>query len=266
MRMKALMTGVALAGFAVMAASAASASTCNGNCGTLGADGDVSAPPPAAGSANYTWVSTSGGPSGVGQIGGVGGTNGSEFLSDTFSAAAGDELDFFFNYVTADGTGAFVDYSFAELLTPGMAHVAWLFTARTNPAGQTSPGFGLPANDSTLTPASVTVAPGATNWSPLGSSSGGCYGGPGNGCGNTGWVESTYTIAGAGDYVLRLGVTNYGDTAVDSGLAFAGAKVGGVGIPLPSDAPEPASWAMMLAGFGAIGAAMRQRRRSVAFA
>jgi hypothetical protein len=38
----------------------------------------------------------------------------------------------------------------------------------------------------------------------------------------------------------------------------AGASAGAV--------PEPASWAMMLGGFGVIGGAMRARRRSVAFA
>ena len=32
-----------------------------------------------------------------------------------------------------------------------------------------------------------------------------------------------------------------------------------------SDAPEPASWALMVGGFGAIGAALRRRRTAVAF-
>lgn len=36
--------------------------------------------------------------------------------------------------------------------------------------------------------------------------------------------------------------------------------------PPPPSVPEPASWAMMLAGFGAIGATMRRRRVAIRFA
>lgn len=35
---------------------------------------------------------------------------------------------------------------------------------------------------------------------------------------------------------------------------------------LASDAPEPASWALMLGGFGLVGGTMRSRRRAVSFA
>ena len=38
------------------------------------------------------------------------------------------------------------------------------------------------------------------------------------------------------------------------------------GTPTSSAAPEPASWAMMIAGFGAIGMAMRRRKVAVSFA
>jgi len=260
MRIKALLSGAAFAGFAMIAASPASASTCIGVCGTLGANGDVSAPPIAS---TYGYVTTNGGTTGAGQIAGYGGTNGSEFITDAFSANGGDALDFYFNYVTSDGTGDYIDYSFAELLTSGGTHVAWLFTARTNPSGNTSPGAGLPTNDSTLNPLGVGVTAGATNWSPLGDSSGQCWQGPGNGCGNTGWIESTYTIGGTGSYKLRLGVTNFADGNYDSGLAYAGVTVAGNEVPL--SAPEPASWAMMLGGFGLVGSALRRRRTAVAF-
>jgi hypothetical protein len=255
MRIKTLLAGVAFAGFAVIAASSASASTCIGACGTSGADGVVSAPPV---SSTYTYVTTSGGAAGAGEISGSGGTNGSEFLTSAFSANAGDSLDFYFDYVTSDGSG-FSDYGFAELLTASMTHVAWLFTARTTPAGNTSPGFGLPTNDSTLTPTSTPIQAG-TAWSPLGIYSGTCYAG---GCGNTGWIQSQYTISTLGSYVLRLGTTNISDTKYDSGLAFAGVTVAGNNVPLA--APEPASWALMLGGFGLVGAAMRRRRTVLAF-
>lgn len=35
------------------------------------------------------------------------------------------------------------------------------------------------------------------------------------------------------------------------------------GITMPGDVPEPATWAMMLGGFGTAGAALRRRRRAV---
>jgi hypothetical protein len=247
---------VALAVLAASVSAPAMASTCIGNCGTLGANGDVSAPPAAAGSSTYTYVSTAGGVAGGGQIAGAGGTNGSEYLTSAFSAASGDSLNFYFDYVTSDGSG-FADYGFAELLTSSLTHVAWLFTARTTPSGDTSPGFGLPANDSTLIPATTPIQ-GGTTWAPLGGYSGNCFSG---GCGNTGWIESQYAIADTGNYVLRLGTTNYSDSIYDSGLAFAGVTVGGVTVPT-GGVPEPASWMLMLGGFGAVGGAMRSRRKA----
>src|SRR5690242_9390083 len=116
------------------------AAGCIGTCGTLGPDGVVSASPIGG---TYQYITTSGGPLGAGQITGVGGTNGSEYVTNTFSADAGDALQFYFNYVTSDGAG-FADYTWAELQTALGAHVAYLFTARTQPSGNTSPGFGLP--------------------------------------------------------------------------------------------------------------------------
>ena len=38
------------------------------------------------------------------------------------------------------------------------------------------------------------------------------------------------------------------------------------GTPTSSAAPEPASWAMMIAGFGLLGAAMRRRKVAMSFA
>jgi hypothetical protein len=62
----------------------------------------------------------------------------------------------------------------------------------------------------------------------------------------------SYSFSNAGTYYrqdsLQFGVR----------IADAGGFTGGV--------PEPANWALMIAGFGLAGAAMRVRRRSVAFA
>jgi hypothetical protein len=241
--------------------SGALAAICIGNCGTLGADGDISAPPSGE---TYNYVSTSDGVSGAGQIEGIGGTNGSEYISDIFTAAAGDPLQFYFNYVTADGLD-FTDYGFSELLTSTDNHIAWLFTARTDQFESPSPGVGLPANDSTLTPSVPEIIFGASHWSPLGESSGDCFGDFDAHCGNTGWVQSVYNIGAAGDYKIRFGVSNFGDEAVHSGLAFAGVAAAGNPVINPGNAvPEPASWAMMISGMGLAGAALRGRNGRIA--
>ena len=236
---------------------------CTGNCGTSAPNGVVTAPP--AYGPNYDWVSTNGGASGAGEISGVGGTNGSQFISQSFTGAVGDSLNFYLNYVTGDA-GGFTDYGFAELLLGGKS-VGYLFTARTNPNGNVSPGFGLPANISTLTPATTAIIDGNGDgstlgpvWAPLGGSSGACYLGVGNGCGYTDWIASNYTLTEAGDYQIRFGVTNFGDTNVDSGLAYAGLTINNVPI---GAVPEPTTWAMMIGGFGMIGGALRRRKTAV---
>ena len=237
----------------VFSANAANAATCIGTCGTQAPNGSVTAPPSGG---NFDYVSTNGGVAGAGQAG-VAGTNGSEFTSDVFTAAAGDLLSFYFNYVTSDGSTSFTDYAFAQLLSSTGTSIGYLFTARTTPSGNTSPGFGLPANISTLTPGTSAIQPG-TVWSALGSSSGACYLGVGNGCGNTGWIQSTYNIANAGSYKIKFGVTNVGDTQFQSGLAYSGLKIADVPI---GAVPEPGTWLMMLLGFGLMGGALRSRQK-----
>jgi len=264
MKLQTWFAGAAIAA-AILGAGAAQAQTCVGNCGTDGADGVVTLSP--TGNSSYDFVSTAGGVVGAGQISGVGGTNGSQLTSAQFAASAGDPLTLFFNYVTSDGS-EFADYAFAELQTSTGAHVAWLFTARTEPLGNTSPGQGLPADDSTLTPStSAIIAPGLGNgviWGPLGGSSGGCFDGSGAGCGHTGWIQSTFAIPSAGTYQVEFGVTNFLDQAFDTGLAFDGLANNGITIPTtPGGAvPEPATWAMMLLGLGAMGAMLRTARRN----
>ena len=251
---------IKLAAVAAIAFSANSANavTCIGTCGTLAPNGVVTAPP---GGPNYEYVSTAGGVAGAGQIAGIaGGTNGSQLTTDLFTAAVGDPLNFFFNFVTSDGAG-FSDYGFAELLDSTNTSVGFLFTARTVPSGNTSPGFGLPANISTLSPLTSPIVGGGPAWSALGSDSGSCFSG---GCGYTGWIQSTYEFASAGSYKIRFGTTNTTDTIFNSGLAFSGLTVKGE--PVPTGAvPEPAVWMMMLLGMGAIGYSLR-RKKPVALA
>ena len=231
--------------------------TCTGNCGSSGADGVVPLSP--IGNTQYQWVSSNLGANGVGGLpsGNIGSeTNGSTLATTIFTASAGTALNFYFNYVTSDGQG-FADYAWAELYDSGNNPVALLFTARTLVTGSIVPGNGMPAPAATLTPSSVPIVQGQSTWSPLGGSSGACYTGPSNGCGNTGWINSNYIITTAGDYYLVVGVVNWIDTAYDSGLAMDGVTVGGV--PINSQVPEPGT--MLLIGSGLIPLVRRIRLR-----
>ena len=141
--------------------------TCTANCGTLGADGVVTASPEGG---TYGYVSTNGGVADSG-IGLGSETNGSRARTGQFSANAGDDLEFYFNYVTSDGAG-YVEYSWVRLLDSALSEVALLFTARTNPTAgaDTVPGFGMPdlAPGVVLVPASTPIIAGGPAWSPLG--------------------------------------------------------------------------------------------------
>jgi hypothetical protein len=67
------------------------------------------------------------------------------------------------------------------------------------------------------------------------------------------------TILQAGEHIVTV---NY---RVDMASADNGASYGGV-FNLASAAPEPATWAMFVGAFGAIGATLRKRRKDPTFA
>jgi hypothetical protein len=230
--------------------------TCTGTCGSSGADGVVPLSP--TGNSSYQYVTTNSS-SATGVLPGLtqtSETNGSTLATSVFAATAGTKLSFYFDFVTSDGAG-FADYAWAELFNSSNVPVSLLFTARTEPTGSIVPGIGLPTPSATLTPPSVPIVPGGPTWSPLGDWSGDCYSA---GCGYTGWVNSDFTIAAAGNYYLEVGVTNWLDDEYDTGLAMDGVTVNGVPIVPPTGAtPEPST--LVLFGSGLIGLAASVKRR-----
>lgn len=79
--------------------------------------------------------------------------------------------------------------------------------------------------------------------------------------GASGWRGFSFTAPTAGTYTLQLGVRNNLDNGFSSFAVLDDVSTSAV--------PEPATWAMMLAGFGAVGFALRRRakvRTAVSFA
>lgn len=87
----------------------------------------------------------------------------------------------------------------------------------------------------------------------------------GNAAANRGLVSATIDgLSLASGQTLFIRWTDANDLGADDGLAiddFSLTPVFATGA-----VPEPATWAMMIAGFGAVGAAMRRRRNIVAVA
>lgn len=252
---------------------------CTGACGAVAPNGDVGASP--TGNATFGYVTTFGSSAtGVSPIAvksnstGVA-TNGSTFLSGAFSAARGDQLSLYFNYVSTDGKG-FDDYAWARLVNASdNALVAWLFSARSTNSGTRNVVPGDALDKDQFDPDKVIV--GYKDWdftsktsadpvdfSVLGDSNGSCWQDNAKGCGTTGWLESLTRFDSAGDFKVEVGVTNWGDTLYDSALAFDFSGLRGVpqAVNGPVSAvPEPGSLPLLASGLALAGLAMRRRVR-----
>ena len=81
----------------------------------------------------------------------------------------------------------------------------------------------------------------------------------GPGSDNNGWETITQTLnLSAGTYLFRFAETD--------NQGFFQAGLDNVSVTGSGAVPEPASWAMMLGGFGLVGGAMRRRSAAVRFA
>ena len=246
---------------------------CTGQCGSSGVDGDIGLSP--LGNAAYGYVTTHGSmafgtsPLALPANSRGNGTenNGSVFVSSSFQAAAGSQLNVQFNYISTDGKN-YDDYGWARLLNASdNSLVAWLFTAQSNNSGSGKIVPGDVVTKAEFDPDDTIVdfdkfsfntrnASNPVDWSLLGYSNGACWKENAEGCGFTGWLQSSVTIAAAGSYKLEIGVVNWGDSAYDSGLAFDYSGL----TPAPLPVPEPGALVLMLSGLAGLGFMAARRR------
>ena len=87
------------------------------------------------------------------------------------------------------------------------------------------------------------------------------------GCGTFENVTAT-SFTGNGELhgIIRFTGSFNSVSFTDRGEEWHGIQIGIAGIAPPQGVPEPATWAMMIGGFGLAGAAMRRRATKVSFA
>lgn len=128
------------------------------------------------------------------------------------------------------------------------------------PSGETATAIGLFLNNT----GSSLIGGQYANFTLTPAASGSLPYDPGNGLGFAGITAGSYdiftqnaaTVIGS-SYTLRFLYSNSGNNAP------SGFRVEASNASVTSGVPEPTTWGMMIVGFGAMGASMRYRRRSI---
>lgn len=79
-------------------------------------------------------------------------------------------------------------------------------------------------------------------------------------------TPNSFTASGELHGVMRFTGSFNSISFTDRDEAWHGIQIGIGGIAPIGGVPEPSAWAMMIAGFGLVGASLRRRRRTVSFA
>jgi hypothetical protein len=212
----------------------------------------------------------------------AGSTEGTYMKSPTFTAAAGQQLNFQFSFITQDGSGEFSDWASAYLV-PVTANGALtggpslnLFTARTGSNNQVVPGVGftgfpagltltpstasLQGNTFYLNPATGGTSSGDPNASQYGPTRYPNTGAPG---GSTPWIDANFVFNGSdtGTYDLVMAVSNVGDDNYSTGLLFTGQSISGGGPIVPPNGSVPEPGTVSLIGAALAGLALLRRKR-----
>lgn len=176
--------------------------------------------------------------------------DGGQQFADSFSLAGGgviNQVTFWGGAYNHAAFGAFSVSFFADSAGLPGAQLASTTGSPTPLVVGPSDGYGTdqPLNEFTMNIPSFTAAAGVTYWFSAADSGGG--------------YNFVWTPAGYNDAAYRSGGpwNSYANNGARSSQAFELSNVSG-------GVPEPATWALMLLGFGAIG--LTARRRSVALA
>jgi len=79
--------------------------------------------------------------------------------------------------------------------------------------------------------------------------------------------SGTFSVALISGHTYTMSIANFGNIGNSAGFVANGSADSNFQWHIDyTGAPEPASWAMMLGGFGLVGAAMRRRKTTVSFA
>ncbi len=180
----------------------------------------------------------------------------SKLVSTTFTVAAGNKLEFYFNYMSTDGAG-FGANGWTRLLNASYNKMAaLLFTIRTKAGGDNSR-----TQEPIIPKAPIILGTGADGepiWSALDADSGICYS---VGCGYTDWELSSYAISTEENYRLEDGATNVGEE-FNLSIALNNLNRAGQLANQPSTVPIPAAIWLFGTVITGLGFYVRRKQQS----